>query len=141
MKRIALSAVAATLALTSLAPAAYADPPRRDDNRGDNRNDNRGDNGWNDSQNNGYNYNGRWHYGRPSAQIQNSRGFQAGYHQWRRGDRLPMEYRNRYRTVDYRSAHLRAPPRGYHYVRDDRGNIILAGIATGVILSLILANQ
>jgi Ni/Co efflux regulator RcnB len=127
MKRIALTAVAATLALTSLAPGAYAD----------NRNNNR----WNDSQNNGYTYNGQWHYGRPSANVQNQRGFQAGYHQWRRGDRLPSEYRNRYRTVDYRSARLRAPPRGYHYVRDDRGNIILAGIATGVILSLILANH
>lgn len=131
MKRIALTAVAATLALTSLAPAAYAD----------NRNDNRGGNRWDDSRNNGYTYNGQWHYGRPSQRIQNSRGFQAGWHQWRRGDRLPSDFRNRYRTVDYRAAHLRAPPRGYHYVRDDRGNIILAGIATGVILSLILANN
>ena len=36
---------------------------------------------------------------------------------------------------------LRRPPRGYHYVRDDRGDYLLVGIATGVILGVILANN
>jgi Ni/Co efflux regulator RcnB len=44
------------------------------------------------------------------------------------------------RQIDYRRAHLRAPPRGYHYVRDDNtGETLLVGLATGVILSIILS--
>ena len=60
-----------------------------------------------------------------------------GYRGWRRGDRLPAYYRDYYRPVDYRAYRLRAPPRGYHYVRDDRGDYLLVGIATGVILGII----
>lgn len=104
-------------------------------NRGDRRND-RNDNRWNDARNNGYSYNGRWYYGPPQAAH---RGYQAGYRDWRRGDRLPSYYQGRYRQVDYRRAHLRAPPRGYHYVQDDRGDYLLVGIATGVILSILLS--
>lgn len=104
-------------------------------NRGDRRND-RNDNRWNDARNNGYSYNGRWYYGPPQAAH---RGYQAGYRDWRRGDRLPSYYQSRYRQVDYRREHLRAPPRGYHYVRDDRGEVLLVGIATGVILSILLS--
>ena len=45
-----------------------------------------------------------------------------------------------YREVDYRNYRLKAPPRGYHYVKDNNsGEIILAAIATGIIAS-ILAN-
>ncbi|MBL8547622.1 MAG: RcnB family protein [Hyphomonadaceae bacterium] len=120
----------------------------RDDNRGDRANDHRGrgDNNWdrndrgngrwNDARNNGYSYNGRWYYGPPQAAH---RGYQAGYRDWRRGDRLPSYYQGRYRQVDYRREHLRAPPRGYRYVEDDRGDYLLVGIATGVILSVILS--
>jgi Ni/Co efflux regulator RcnB len=124
MKRIAITAIASAIALASLAPVASAAPGR-----------------WDDNTNNGYTLNGQWHYGHPSAAVMNQRGYQAGFHQWRRGDRLPTNFRNRYREVDYRSAHLRAPPRGYHYVRDDSGNTLLVGIATGVIASLILAGH
>ena len=104
-------------------------------NRGDRRND-RNDNRWNDARNNGYSYNGRWYYGPPQA---SHRDYQPGYRAWRRGDRLPSYYQGRYRQVDYRRAHLRAPPRGYHYVQDDRGDYLLVGIATGVILSILLS--
>lgn len=104
-----------------------------DRNRGDRRND-RNDNRWNDARSNGYIYHGRWYYGPPQAAH---RGYQAGYRDWRRGDRLPSYYQSRYRQVDYRREHLRAPPRGYHYVRDDRGEVLLVGIATGVILSIL----
>lgn len=59
---------------------------------------------------------------------------------WRRGDRLPGNYRSHYREVDWRRHHLRQPPRGYHYVRDDNtGEYLLVGIATGVILSILLS--
>lgn len=114
---------------------AHNDRGRGDWNGNDRRND-RNDNRWNDSRNNGYTYNGRWYYGPPQAAH---RGYQAGYRDWRRGDRLPSYYQSRYRQVDYRREHLRAPPRGYHYVQDDRGDYLLVGIATGVILSILLS--
>lgn len=104
--------------------------------RNDHRND-RGNGRWNDARNNGYSYNGRWYYGPPQAA--HTRGYQAGYRDWRRGERLPSYYQGHYRQVDYRREHLRAPPRGYRYVEDDRGDYLLVGIATGVILSIILS--
>jgi Ni/Co efflux regulator RcnB len=142
MKRIVTTALAAITLIGPLATAtAYADPPNhaRDNNRGNTRNDD--NRRWDQSRDNGYTYNGRWNYGPPPANIVGRPGFQAGFHQWRRGDRLPQYYRTHYRTVDYRSAHLRAPPRGYQYVRDDRGNTLLVAIATGVILSAILSGR
>src|SRR5262249_47289939 len=107
----------------------------RNDHRGD-RNDRRDNNRWDNQRHNGYTYNGRWYYGAPPAGYH---GYQAGYRNWRRGDRLPSYYQSRSRQVDYRREHLRAPPRGYRYVEDDRGDMLLVGIATGVILSVILS--
>jgi Ni/Co efflux regulator RcnB len=107
------------------------------DDRWDRRDrDDRRGNRWDNQRHNGYSYNGRWYYGAPPAHY---RGYQAGYRDWRRGDRLPSYYQTRYRHVDYRREHLRAPPRGYRYVEDDRGDMLLVGIATGVILSVILS--
>lgn len=103
---------------------------RRDDRRADR---------WDDRRYNGYHYQGRWYYGPPPRHYRDVR---YDYRGWRRGDRLPAYYRDRYHRVDYRDyRHLRPPPRGYHYVRDDRGDIILAAIATGIIASVILANN
>ena len=161
MKRIALAAMTALMFAGPLATNAsaqnydrfnrggqadnrgqhdnHARGDRRDNDRHDrnDRGNNRNDNRWDDSRSNGYTYNGRWYYGPPQA---SHRGYQAGYRAWRRGDRLPSYYAGRYRQVDYRREHLRAPPRGYHYVRDDRGDYLLVGIATGVILSILLNN-
>jgi Ni/Co efflux regulator RcnB len=115
----------------------------RDWNRGDHRNDRRGDRNdrrhrWDNQRHNGYTYNGRWNYGPPPAAYEGRNGYEAGYRSWRRGERLPSYYQSRYRQVDYRREHLRAPPRGYRYVEDDRGDLLLVGIATGIILSIIL---
>ena len=132
---------------------------RDDDRRGDSRNDDdrdgrwnrdddrRGDRGrnhrrhqrWDGERHNGYSYNGRWNYGPPPAAYEGRSGYESGYRNWRRGERLPSYYQSRYRQVDYRREHLRAPPRGYRYVEDDRGDMLLVGIATGVILSIILS--
>jgi Ni/Co efflux regulator RcnB len=158
MKRIAIMAAAALTLVGPLAStAAYADQPNgynRDNDRDNDRdnngrhrrdndrrrdNDNRRD--WDRSRDNGYMYNGRWNYGPPPAYIASRPGFAPGYHAWRRGDRLPVYYRTQYRDIDYRVYRLRPPPRGYHYVRDDRGEILLVGIATGLILSAILSNH
>ncbi|WP_083197455.1 RcnB family protein [Candidatus Viadribacter manganicus] len=90
---------------------------------------------WDNSRYNGYNYRGRWHYGPPPSAYYDEADY--GYRAWRRGERLPAYYRDYYRPVDYRYYRLRPPPRGYHYVRDDRGDYLLVGIATGVILGII----
>jgi Ni/Co efflux regulator RcnB len=115
----------------------------RNDERGDRRADrnDRRHQRWDRERHNGYSYNGRWNYGPPPAAYEGRNGYEAGYRNWRRGERLPSYYQSRYRQVDYRREHLRAPPRGYRYVEDDRGDMLLVGIATGVILSIILSNQ
>ena len=95
---------------------------------------------WDRSRYNGYTYRGQWYYGPPPSSY-DYRYVDYGYRAWRRGDRLPRYYRDYYRPVDYRYYRLRQPPRGYHYVRDDRGDYLLVGIATGVILGVILAGN
>ncbi len=106
---------------------------RRDYDRRDHRRDR-----WDHRRHNGYYYNNRWYYGPPPGAWRNHARYD--YRQWRRGDRLPSYYRSHYRAVDYRHHRLRSPPRGYHYVRDDRGDYLLVGIATGVILGIIASH-
>ena len=95
----------------------------RHGNRGDIRHDNRGDN------------RGRGHaYGH---QRQDMRSFG----EFRRGQRLPPEYRNRQYVVnDWRGHHLSAPPRGYHWVQHG-SDYVLVAITTGIIANLILNHQ
>jgi Ni/Co efflux regulator RcnB/surface antigen len=51
-----------------------------------------------------------------------------------RGDRLPDQFRQqRYAVDDWRQQGLRAPPRGYRWMRDDNNDFFLAAIATGLI--------
>lgn len=156
MKRLASMALAAATALTPLAMPTNAsaqdwrrhdryDRDRdRDHDRGD-RNDRRRDRDrgdhdrWDRGRHNGYTYRGRWYYGPPPAAYYGR--YDPGYRSWRRGDRLPYYYRNSYRDVDWRYYHLRRPPHGYHWVRDDRGEFLLVGIATGLILGAILSNN
>lgn len=62
-------------------------------------------------------------------------------HHWRKGERIPREWWGRDREVDWHAHHLRRPPRGYHWVRDDDGNYVLAAIATGLIASIIMNSE
>ena len=60
-------------------------------------------------------------------------------HGWARG----VDYRRSYRgpvyvVNDYHRYHLRQPPRGHRWIRDDRGNYLLVAIATGIIADLLL---
>ena len=84
--------------------------------------------------------NGRWSNRRDN---QNERMDERGAgpnHDFRRGQRLPMEYRHRQYVVDdWRGHHLSAPPRGYHWVQTG-GDYVLVAITTGVILQLLLNN-
>ena len=120
--RLLITSLAAVIAAASFGTAAFADPPG----------------GWDNNHNNGYYLGNTWHSGSPSASVQRRHDYRAGWRDWRRGDRLPAYYRGHYATVDdWRGRHLAPPRRGYHYVRDDNGNILLVAIATGVIASII----
>lgn len=82
----------------------------------------------------------RWEE-RGAPRIERWEGRGAGpNHDFRRGQRLPMEFRHRQYVVDdWRGHHLSAPPRGYHWVQTG-GDYVLVAIATGVILQLLLNN-
>jgi Ni/Co efflux regulator RcnB len=63
------------------------------------------------------------------------------YRRYQRGQRLDARYRgNGYYVSDYRRHGLRAPPRGYRWQRVD-DSYILAAVATGLIASVIIANN
>lgn len=64
-------------------------------------------------------------------------GHAYGHRRWDRGAVIPRDYRRSWYVDDYRRYGYRAPPRGYAYYRTDTGDIVLAAIATGVILSLL----
>jgi Ni/Co efflux regulator RcnB len=60
-------------------------------------------------------------------------------HAFRPGGRLPNTYRSRtYVVDDWRGHGLRQPPRGYHWVQTG-GDYVLAAIASGLILELMLS--
>jgi Ni/Co efflux regulator RcnB len=70
-----------------------------------------------------------------------SRDYGHGHH-WARGQRLPNTwYNDRNHYVDYRAHHLRAPPRGYRWVQTDDNNFAMVAITTGLIASIIAANN
>ena len=56
--------------------------------------------------------------------------------EWHKGAKINHDDWNRGDQVDYRQAHLHAPPRGYEWRRVD-GNYVEAAVATGVIASVI----
>jgi len=59
---------------------------------------------------------------------------------WRQGQRLPAAYWSRGQYVDYRQHRLRAPPRGYRWVRADNDYALVA-ITTGLIAAIVAANN
>jgi Ni/Co efflux regulator RcnB len=67
-------------------------------------------------------------------------GVRMSQPRWSRGDRLPPQYRSnrRYVVNDWQQRHLRKPPRGYRWIRDDNNNYFLAAITTAIILDLLL---
>lgn len=59
------------------------------------------------------------------------------YRRWQRGQAIPYGYRTSWYVRDYNRYGYAPPPRGYGYYRTDSGDIVLAAIATGVIISLL----
>jgi Ni/Co efflux regulator RcnB len=131
MKRLIITTLAATLlAGTALSGTAMAAGQRYDDRgRYDQRHDGRYDHDRRD-----YGHDRRdYSHDRRDARHQ--------YRHWQRGQRLDARYRdNRYYVNDYRRHGLRAPPRGYRWQRVD-DQYVLAAIATGLIASVIIANN
>ena len=71
---------------------------------------------------------------RPSfREVQASHG-----HKWRKGQKLARNQR-RYVVSDWSRRGLRAPPRGYQWVREDNnsGDFLLVAAATGLIASIL----
>lgn len=81
----------------------------------------------------------RVHYSYSSRPIQYGRYYRDGY---RSRYNVGGYYAPHRRTVylsDYHHYGLYDPPRGYHWVRDyDRGDAILASVATGAIIGLVV---
>lgn len=70
--------------------------------------------------------------------------YEQGRHEgwYKRGGHVPKNYRGgRYVVTDWRGAHLRQPPRGYHWVRSDNGDYLMVAITTGLIASIIAASH
>ena len=71
---------------------------------------------------------------RPSfREVQASRG-----HNWRKGQKLARNQR-RYVVSDWNRRGLRAPPRGYQWVRENNnsGDFLLVAVTTGLIASIL----
>ena len=64
-------------------------------------------------------------------------GYGYNQHRWYRGAVVPYEYRRNWYVSDYQRYGWNRPPRGYGYYRTDTGDIVIAALATGVILSLL----
>ena len=62
------------------------------------------------------------------------RGYQV--RQWSYGQRMPSYYTRGYVVNDYHRYGLRAPPRGYQYVRSGN-DVVLAAVAGGLITAVI----
>jgi Ni/Co efflux regulator RcnB len=59
--------------------------------------------------------------------------------EWKKGYHMKEEDWKRGERVDYKTYHLSTPPRGYEWRQVD-GNYVLAGIATGIVASAIVAS-
>jgi Ni/Co efflux regulator RcnB len=58
------------------------------------------------------------------------------YRSWQRGQRFDSRYARNYRQIDYRRYHhLKAPPRGYHYVQSGNDAVLVA-LGTGIIAAV-----
>ena len=158
MKKILTAALAATLAVSSLGVASAAEAQsrgnyeqrqdRRDD-RGDRQEERRDDRDdrreWRqDSRDDRREFRqdqrayGRWQQSQrrySAGRYYAPRGYQQ--RDWSYGQRMPSYYRsNQYVVNDYSRYGLRAPPRGYHYIRSG-DDVVLAAIAGGVIVAVI----
>ncbi|MCE4059868.1 RcnB family protein [Pandoraea sputorum] len=77
-------------------------------------------------------------HGGPPPQAQRGPGDDSGWQHpdWRKGDRVPQQYRDaQYRVDDYRQYHLDAPKRGHHWVGVGGDFLLVNG--SGVIVQIV----
>jgi Ni/Co efflux regulator RcnB len=117
MRRLILAVSLASLMLT--ATAAMADDHGRGDRH--HRYDDHDDDGDDDDDAGYYSERRHWH---------------REYH---RGERIEVVYLEpRYYVDDYEYYHLRQPPRGHRWIRDEEGRFILVAVASGIIADILL---
>ncbi|AWH24198.1 MULTISPECIES: RcnB family protein [Stenotrophomonas] len=157
INRIMAGAVASVLALGAVAPA-FADNDHRDrrewrEDRRDDRREYRRDvrearrdyerdrrdarRDWNRD------HDRRYYHPAPPPRVVYRPGYGPGPgYGWQRGHRYRDYYRGPIYVVnDYPRYHLRRPPYGHHWIRDDRGNMLLVAVATGIIADYIINNR
>jgi Ni/Co efflux regulator RcnB len=151
MKIVLMSVLLASLGIGS---AAMADPDKQghDGDRSSasqqDRHDDRGDE-HRDSRDNSRDGSDQWGMPRDDRDQHkdrdNNHGRYGAYHRpkgykdhrWARGERLPKAYyAQSYVVVNYQERGWRQPPRGYHWVRVN-DDVVLAAIATGVVLDVV----
>jgi Ni/Co efflux regulator RcnB len=154
MKKILTATMAAVLAATAVGAAGAASAQSRDDRRyeqrQDNRNERRDDRQDRRDDRRDFRQDQRQEYRQDQRQYgrwqQAQRRYNApryvaprGYavRTWSYGQRMPSYYRsNAYVVNDYGRYGLRAPPRGYQYVRSGN-DVVLAAVAGGLITAVI----
>lgn len=140
-KFIKLAALAAaTLAMTAAPMVASAQSRGDRDHRRYEQNDRRGDHRSDyrrDDRHRDYRRDDRRGDHRYDNRYDNRRGDYRGNHRYYRGGTLPYQYRSNWYIRDYNRYGYGPPPRGYGYYRTDTGDIVIAALATGVILSLL----
>ncbi|RRN80801.1 hypothetical protein EIM50_03035 [Pseudoxanthomonas sp. SGD-10] len=140
MKRTHLIAltVAAVLGLGAAVPQAEAAGDRHHDRHGWNRGHDRGP--AHHRRDNRSHYRPGHHHAPPRVVVHHRLAPPPPpRHVWARGQRFHDHYHGPVYVVhDYSHYHLRPPPHGHHWVRDDHGNMLLVAIATGIIADLIL---
>ena len=117
MKKMILSAIAATLIASPLAVSAAEAAPQRERETTVIR----------------QKPNGR------TVVTQRSVVRQPQYRAWRKGQRFDQRYARNYRQIDYRQYRgLRAPPRGYRYVRSGNDAVLVSG--NNNVIAAVIAN-
>ena len=96
----------------------------------------RGDHEWRDHDRWDRRNEDRWQQGRNDRRRQGWGQERGQGHRWSRGQQMGYNDWNRAERVDYRRYHLRTPPRGYEWRRQNN-QFVLAAVATGLIASII----
>ncbi|WP_066560398.1 RcnB family protein [Croceicoccus bisphenolivorans] len=122
MKTLARNIVASAVATAMLLPAVPAmakDSHDRDRYEQNDQHDNR-------SQSKG-------------ASAKDNHGQRVAYtaHKFRKGEKFDRRRATNYRVVNYREYRaLKAPPRGYHYVRSGN-DVLLVGLTSGIVAAVV----
>lgn len=155
INRFVVGAVASLLALGAVAPAFADDDHRgrghdrhdRHDDRRYDRHDRHDRRDWRDDRREARHdrryYDNRGHYrpAPPPPRVVYRPGPGRGYG-WARGHRYNEYYRGPVYVVnDYNRYSVRRPPYGHHWIRDDRGNLLLVAIATGIIADYVINSR